>query len=93
MAYITTNGTITIEHRTFQATLFCEGTGGEWQEIHFQRERNYFDADGKLLDRVYDRNPIIVTPETLRGNPQGAAMVQAIQNLVDGLDRARRQQP
>lgn len=90
MAYTTKIGGLTCEHRTYQATLFCEGTGGQWQEIQFQRERRYYDADGKLIDRAIDPTPIIITPETLANNPQGNALVNAVQTLVDDLDKQRR---
>ena len=90
MAYQTSSTATTVEHRTFQATLFCDGVGGQWQEIQFQRMRNYFDAEGKLIDRAIDPNPIVVLPEMLAGNATFEAMIAALQNLVDDLDRQRR---
>lgn len=89
MAYQTVCTAQTVEHRTFQATLYCDGIGGQWQEIHFQRMRNYFNSEGKLLDRAIDPNPIVIKPEQLAGNPKFAAMIAALQNLVDELDRQR----
>ena len=91
MAYQTTIENLTVEHRTFQATLYCDGVGGQWQEIQFQRMRNYFDPAGNLVDRAIDPNPISIKPEMLQGNPKFTAMIAALQTLVDDLDRVRRQ--